>query len=139
MPRWVVDSSVAVKWYLDEIHSEAARSLVPSELTAPSLLLAECANVFWHRCKIGDITPEEAEYAYEAVTNAALELHDLPGELGQHALQIGLSLDHPMYDCVYLALAERLGTPLVTADTRLKKAVSRHERYDHLVVSLSEV
>jgi predicted nucleic acid-binding protein len=139
VPLWIVDSSVAVKWYLDEVYSEAARSLVASELAAPSLLLVECANVFWRRCRIGDIKREEAQFAYETLAGAPLELHDLPGELGRRALQIGLSLNHPVYDCVYLALAERLGIPLVTADTWLKKAVSRHERYEQLVVSVTEV
>ena len=40
------------------------------------------------------------------------------------ALRLAVDLDHPIYDCVYLALAYRVGGILVTADTRFaNKAV----------------
>jgi predicted nucleic acid-binding protein len=35
------------------------------------------------------------------------------------ALAIAIELRHPVYDCFYLALAERNTSPLVTADERL--------------------
>lgn len=35
------------------------------------------------------------------------------------ALTISFDLDHPVYDCCYLALTRRLGSTLVTADKRL--------------------
>ena len=46
MKRLVVDASVAVKWYVPEIHSEAAAKLLsgPYELIAPDLILPEAAG-----------------------------------------------------------------------------------------------
>lgn len=35
------------------------------------------------------------------------------------ALKLSLALDHPIYDCLYLALAEKLDAPLISADQRL--------------------
>ena len=35
------------------------------------------------------------------------------------ALEISLELDHQLPDCLYLALARRLGAPMVTADDKL--------------------
>ncbi|HXM70340.1 MAG TPA: hypothetical protein VN970_04350 [Thermoanaerobaculia bacterium] len=40
----VVDASVALKWVIDEEGSEAASALAAESLSAPSLILAECAN-----------------------------------------------------------------------------------------------
>jgi predicted nucleic acid-binding protein len=34
-------------------------------------------------------------------------------------LDIAVKLDHPVYDCVYLALALSLACPMVTADNKL--------------------
>ena len=41
-----------------------------------------------------------------------------------HASAIALQIDHPVYDCLYLACAEAEGAPLVTADTRLQRAAA---------------
>jgi predicted nucleic acid-binding protein len=39
--------------------------------------------------------------------------------LMHRALDLAIRLAHPVYDCVYLALAEQRNIPLVTADARL--------------------
>jgi predicted nucleic acid-binding protein len=49
-------------------------------------------------------------------------------------------LDHPVYDCLYLALAHRIGATLVTADARFVNALAETEhgqavvRLDSLVI-----
>src|SRR4051794_18816481 len=43
------------------------------------------------------------------------------GPLLGRALDIALAFDHPVYDCLYVALAERRGERLLTADRRLLK------------------
>ncbi len=37
------------------------------------------------------------------------------------ATRLALALDHPAYDCTYLALAEMLSCPMVIADERLNR------------------
>ena len=39
-------------------------------------------------------------------------------------MDLARRLDHPLYDCVYLALAEREEATLVTADQRLRRRLS---------------
>ena len=41
------------------------------------------------------------------------------------ALAIAAASDHPIYDCIYLAVAEDRQLPLVTADGRFIRAVRR--------------
>jgi predicted nucleic acid-binding protein len=42
--------------------------------------------------------------------------------LADEGLEIAAKLNHPVYDCFYLALARREGAPLITADKRLAAA-----------------
>ena len=53
------------------------------------------------------------------------------------AVRIAIELGHPAYDCMYLALALRIGTEVVTADKRFISAVAR-TRYKPVVVPLWE-
>ena len=63
---YVIDAGVAVKWFIPEEDSAIAHRLLTRYLQgldtaiAPDLLISECGNVFWRRCRQGDITPEEA-------------------------------------------------------------------------------
>ena len=120
-----VDASVAVKWILKEEEHAGAMALLTDEVTlhAPTLLLAEVGNVIWRRARAGRFSTATGRTAF-AKTRSAIEVfHGLDG-LADTALQISLDLDHPIYDCVYLACAEREDTALVTADRRLTNAVA---------------
>jgi len=60
--RYVIDAGVVVKWFIPEVDSAIAHELLKRYLygvdtpVAPDLLIAECANVFWRRCRQGDIS-----------------------------------------------------------------------------------
>lgn len=56
----VVDASVAIKWVVEEEGSDAAAALADQDLTAPSLLMVECANVLWVKARRGELTSSEA-------------------------------------------------------------------------------
>ena len=60
--RLVVDASVAVKWFLPEIHSQAANRLLNSEfeLLSPDLIWSELGNVLWKRWRRRELTEEAA-------------------------------------------------------------------------------
>ena len=118
----VVDASVALKWVLDEPGQAAADALIDQELLAPSLWLVEAANALWRRSQRGEISGLEAEERLAELFNApvtavAIE-EDLPA-----ALRLAQALGHPVYDCLYLALALRENTHVVTADARFHAAV----------------
>ena len=58
---WVVDASVAVKWFVDEAHSATARAVLASgqPLIAPDLIVPETCNTAWKKVRRGDISREQ--------------------------------------------------------------------------------
>ncbi|HEV2364635.1 MAG TPA: type II toxin-antitoxin system VapC family toxin [Caulobacteraceae bacterium] len=120
----VIDASVAVKWVLDEPGSEQAAELRSEELLAPSLWLAEAANVLWSRTRSGEISAAEAAERLARLMDAPVATTPIEADIiAAHRLANGLS--HPVYDCLYLALALREDTHLITADGRFVDAVDR--------------
>ena len=121
----VVDASVAAKWFVEETGSEAAVALLDlgPELLAPDLLLAEVANVAWKKLRRGEIAPHHLQVPVHWVRTGVPRLVPI-GSLIEEAIAITVELDHPIYDCVYLALAVRSEAPLITADRRLQGRVA---------------
>jgi predicted nucleic acid-binding protein len=121
----VVDASVALKWVVEEDGSEAAAALGAYALTAPTLLLEECANALWVKQRRAELTPAEAMERMRALREAPVDLVPSTGLLDQ-ALALAIELAQTVYDCLYLSLAIRLDARLVTADRRLAAASRRH-------------
>jgi predicted nucleic acid-binding protein len=137
IPHAVVDSSVAIKWVVEETESENARSLSHATLEAPDLLLIECANILWKKVTLSDLNPREAGERWRLLLEAPIHFTSSPGLL-DIALRISLDLKHPVYDCVYLALALQLEVPLITADRRLVTAVRRKKNPGFHVLALGD-
>jgi predicted nucleic acid-binding protein len=116
----VVDASVAAKWVLPEAGSDRAAELrlTGEPIIAPDLAFAELGNAIWKRAIQGEIS---AAMALEALTTATgVFTSFIPiSELAARATEIAIELKHPIYDCFYLALAERERAPLISADKRL--------------------
>ena len=119
--RVVVDASVALKWVFDEPESEAAVALRDEDLIAPVLWLVEAANALWRRIRIGEVTVQEAVERFSELANAPVASLAMEPYLDR-ALEIATDIGHPVYDCVYLALALHHDTHVVTADRRFASA-----------------
>jgi predicted nucleic acid-binding protein len=116
----VVDASVAIKWLLPEPDSALAEQVALSDasLIAPGLVIAEACNVVWKRLRRGEVRAEQAEIVAARLPEFFDALMtDAP--LAPLAMRIARLLDHPVYDCFYLALAEREDARMVTADRHL--------------------
>jgi predicted nucleic acid-binding protein len=134
----VVDASVAVKWLFEEQDSEAAEALLISagednlKLVAPTILPAEVANALWKRMRRGDMDRRktlETGQRFEEICPLLLPIEDLV----QRALELAIDSRHPVYDCLYVALAEELPADLITADERLYRAFARDIPGVHLL------
>jgi len=121
----VVDASIAVKWVIPEELSDRADRLRAGydEMLAPDLLLTEVANALWKKTARREILPVEADGAFALVVESGIDLRPTAPLLAR-AMQFARRLNHPVYDCVYLALAERERASFITADRRLLRRVS---------------
>lgn len=125
----VVDASLALKWQVSEVWSDVASQLLIDwigqdvNVMAPSLLTSEIANALYKRVRRGEITIGDAvasmndflAFDFEYVPLSGLSVRAL-----ELAAQFGLKA---VYDAHYLALAEREGCELWTADERLWNTV----------------
>ena len=117
--KLTVDASVVVKWFVPESLSEESRLLlVPHlELYAPDILPAEFANTIWKKVRLNelqDVRPYVDELSHLSEIVRLCPAHTLVAR----AARIAQDLDHPIYDCLYLACAETTESVLVTADRR---------------------
>ena len=122
---FVIDASVAIKLVVPEERSMQAVAFQSSQrLAAPDILFSECANTLWKKVRRGELSETDAGEALDVLTD--MDVQVVPcRELALEALMLSLRLDHPVYDCLYLCLALRLETAVVTADERLLRKLSQ--------------
>ena len=127
MSPFVIDASVLIKTVVEEDGSAQAVALLESSAAvAPDLIMSECANILWKKIRRGEYTSEEAKLAAQILQRAEFEI--APSRmLTEHAVEYSAMLDHPAYDCVYLALARVRALRFVTADTRLVRKLNAAE------------
>jgi predicted nucleic acid-binding protein len=135
----VIDASIAIKWVIEEEGTPQALTLRrKARLLAPELLVAECANILWKKARRNELSREEALLAARLLQTAAIELVPTRSLLAA-ATRIAIELDHPAYDCLYLALAIENDCRFVTADERfLRKLGGRRSRFRAKAVLLTE-
>ena len=119
MTRYVIDASVAIKWFVDEDGSAQALALAGAHrLVAPDLLVAECANILWKKVRKSNMSAEASLLAARMLERADIEL--VPTRhLLTRSLELAIELERAACDCIYLALAASTGCPFVTADENL--------------------
>jgi predicted nucleic acid-binding protein len=133
MKSLVVDASVAVKWFVPEIHSTAAARLLETDvvIVAPDLIGPELANTLWKKVRRGEITRAEAAEILTTFGSVGVEIHP-SNVLLASALQIAVALDRTVYDSLYLALAVATDGVLITADRRFHTSVRASPLASHI-------
>lgn len=142
-PYLVVDTNVAVKWYLPEdLVDEALQVLDAGErgdlwLLAPDSAESEFWNVMWQEHRKGKLDIDEVWEHWDAFENSNLLLAELV-TLMPEATKIAADTGCIIYDALFVALAELEDTVVVTADEKLLKAL-KESRYEHRSVHLRNV
>ena len=119
MNTYVLDTSVAVAWYLEEAFATSARvwqeRLLAGKvvLVVPSLHYWEFANVLRTLVQRRELTEDLAREIYELHMGAPLEIVE-PDE--KSVLDIALHHGATAYDAVYISLSLSRDIQLITAE-----------------------
>ena len=128
----VIDASLALKWALQEEHTEDALALwdrwqeASERVIAPPIFRSEVTNVLHRRTRRGDLNATDALDVLDLlITSVAI---GEPADLYGRALTIARDLAlGSTYDVLYLALAEAEGCEMWTADRAFVR--SAQERF----------
>lgn len=131
MKDLVLDTSVILKWFRsadsepDAPQAHALReSFLNGDLTihVPDLLVYEFGNVLRSR---GKLKLNNAQEAIQALWDLGLDIVPTDPQLCQTAMKLAYERNLTFHDASFLALANHLGTNLITADESLFKKISR--------------
>ncbi len=122
----IVDASVVVEFIAPDADTAAAAQQLfdcwvqtGEELHAPAMLPLEVMNALLTGVRRQRWDGQAADAAASLVASLPMTLHD-DGRDRHRAWELARRYDnHPIYDMLYVALAERLGEPLVTVDDKL--------------------
>ncbi|MEX2016978.1 MAG: type II toxin-antitoxin system VapC family toxin [Candidatus Pacearchaeota archaeon] len=119
----IIDTSIAVKWFLNEKNSDKALQLKESFLrgelilVAPDLILLEILNALKYNKK----KESELIRANRDVFDLNMNMVEINNSLLIKAIENSIKYDITIYDALYVAVAQIHGVPLITADTGLYK------------------
>lgn len=120
MAGLVIDASVAVKWFIDEDRSADAQRLLSADadLIAPASILYEVFHVLWDAARTGRLPAKHLPALAEVVPTPFSALVPM-AQLYAAAAALAQAHRLPIYDCAYVALAQREHAELTTADEHM--------------------
>ncbi len=135
----MVDASVAMRWYVDYPDSAIALELLKNgqPLIAPDLVVSEVGNTAWRLVQSGEISLKHGERIAAAIASAFTLLAP-SAQLAARAFSLAVELEHSVYDCLYLTLADFESTYVLTADQRLLRKL-RGSAHAHLARPLESL
>lgn len=131
---FVIDASVAIKWYIPEIYELEAEKLFSrrAEFHVPELIIPEFSNIIWKKMSRGFITKEEGTEIISSFSLNRWTLHShrsLTKSAFIGAAETGLTV----YDWTYLALAISLNGQFITADEKFFNKLKETSFNSHLL------
>jgi predicted nucleic acid-binding protein len=133
---YILDASVAVKWFVEEAYSENARRVLASAhaLIAPDFMPNEAASAFLKKIRRREMRQDIAVGALPYIVSRT-RLEPVTS-LTAIALEFALEHDRSLFDSFYVILALRNGHALITADSRLYNGL--HSRFAQQLVWIGD-
>jgi predicted nucleic acid-binding protein len=118
--KLVIDASVAMAWFVRQSGQTDCLWMLEDvhELLVPDLVYPEVANGIWRLVR-GNILKREQGLQIVGQMTQTMDRVFPCAALIQSAMEISLELNHPAYDCFYLALAAKEEIQMGTLDMRL--------------------
>jgi predicted nucleic acid-binding protein len=123
--RYVIDASALVKTVLPEPGKDVAAELIRKHrdgsinLVAPDHILIEAANAIWkHVSLIKDVSENEGSRALALLRHSGVFFYPAT-DYFTAAFHFAVAHRHPIYDCIYLVLAEDLNCGIISADQKM--------------------
>ena len=118
----VVDTKLLAYLYLPGVHTPAAEALLQAQpdWAAPALWRSAFRNILAGYLRRNSLSFEQAA-ALQAEAEALMAGHEFDVD-SRTVLALVRDSGCSAYDCEFIALAQQLGTPLVTMDKKLLKA-----------------
>jgi predicted nucleic acid-binding protein len=131
--RLVLDASVAIKWYVPEVHAIRALHILDRDVafSAPDLIYAEVGNTLWKMARRGDLSRERAADIFSKFREVTIEIYSSI-RLLDVAFNFATGLDCSFYDSLYLALAVANDCPVITADEKFYTLVKSSPLAGHV-------
>ena len=119
MKPLVEDASVAIKWFLPEIHFEAASKVLKFkfELLAPDIIWAEFGNTLLKKVRFNELSVQEASDILKDFIRFPLQTYSSKFILNA-AWHLAHQTRNSVYDNLYLSLAVNRDCAMVTADRK---------------------
>jgi len=137
----VVDASVAVKWFYPEKDTDKADAILYSgkKLIAPEIIRIEVAAALMRLLRMQSLDLDMAKILLDdwrkSLFHATVSLEPTLLDFDT-ATDISILIRHQLQDCLYIAVAARLGAPLITAD---KKLFEKAANVECQLLSLSDI
>jgi predicted nucleic acid-binding protein len=128
MSSFVLDTSVAIAWYLPEVFADVARSWQAKmieervQFVVPTLHYWEFANVLRTHVRSRTLDAKLADDIWALHLDAPLQVVEPPTE---SVLTVALHYGATAYDAVYIALSIHLDFALLTAERSSTPWVSK--------------
>jgi len=128
----VLDSSIIAALFFKDPFSEAVEKSLKryDEYYTVDFAMVEVANVAWKRVTLFNESRKIIEEALDDAINFIETLCYVISsyKLYRNAFNIGIATKIPIYDALFLALANTLNSKLLTCDTKLKNSL-RETKY----------
>lgn len=135
--RYVLDASVAAKWFTRHEERDRDKALALRDrhrtrkcrLVLPEFGLLEVLNAVRYSARADE---SDVAVALDTLRDLQLQIEPLDWDLLRKSVAIAYGYKVALYDASYVALAERIGFPLLTADEAMTRKLKGHSIVIHL-------
>ena len=123
----VIDSSALIKYFSREEGWEKVEEHILEGATTLDLAIKEVANALWRKILKEEMETHQAKEILEDLIKAQAIKIIPQNTLIAEALELAIKHHTPIYDTLFITLAKKLKTTLITSDTKQGSIAQKEE------------